>query len=305
MAVKYCLSAYLKIFFEKEETLAILSNSGSWGVVRSYGDRMGRNSDTLGIPVIDMTYEHYARMVRLIDRGFTVEIEMDIRNRLVGDFATGYNVFAEIPGTDKNLKDEIVMLGAHIDSWHAGTGGNDNGSGVILCMEVMRIIKASGLKPKRTIRIAIWGSEEQGLLGSRSWVNDYVFDREKAQKKSEFQKISAYYNFDYGTGRVRGIYLNNNLALKPIFQQFFEPLTDLGVQYMSMRSPGGSNHLSFTSVGIPGFAFMQDRIEYGRGYHTNMDTFERIHLGDLKQAAVVVASLVYQTANYPTLLPRK
>ncbi len=252
-----------------------------------------------------MTYEHYARMARLIDRGFQVEMELDVRNRLIRDFSTGYNVFAEIPGSDKKLKDEIVMLGAHIDSWHAGTGANDNASGVILCMEVMRILKASGLKPKRTIRIAIWGSEEQGLLGSRNWVSENVFDRETAQPKKEYNKISAYYNFDYGTGRIRGIYLNNNLALKPIFQQFFEPLTDLGVQYTSMRSPGGSDHLSFNSVGIPGFAFIQDRIEYGRGYHTNMDTFERIHLGDLKQAVVVVAALVYQTANHPTLLPRK
>lgn len=295
----------LKDFFEKEGAIAVLSNSGSWGVVRSYGDRTGRLADSLGIPIIDMTHEHYARMARLIDRGFQVEMELDVRNRLISDFSTGYNVFAEIPGSDKKLKDEIVMLGAHIDSWHAGTGANDNASGVILCMEVMRILKASGLEPKRTIRIAIWGSEEQGLLGSRNWVSENVFDRETAQPKKEYNKISAYYNFDYGTGRIRGIYLNNNLALKPIFLQFFEPLTDLGVQYTSIRSPGGSDHLSFNSVGIPGFAFIQDRIEYGRGYHTNMDTFERIHLGDLKQAAVAVAALVFQTANYPTLLPRK
>lgn len=297
--------SYLKEFVEKEGAIALLANSGSWGVVRSYGDRSGRFLDSLGIPVIDITHEHYARMVRLIDRKFPVEMELEVSNRLVIDFSQGYNLFAEIPGTDKKLKDEIVMIGAHIDSWHGGTGGNDNGSGVILCMEVMRILKASGLSPKRTIRIAIWGSEEQGLLGSKNWVNDNVFNSELKKAFPEFDRISAYYNFDYGTGRIRGIFLNNNIAYKPIFNQFFEPLKDLGVQYMSLRSPGGSDHLSFNNVGIPGFAFIHDRIEYGRGYHTNMDTFERIHLGDLKQAAVVIASLVYQTANYPEKLPRK
>jgi hypothetical protein len=296
---------YLKEFVEKEGAIAILANSGSWGVVRSYGDRSGRFLDSLGIPVIDITYEHYARMVRLIERKFSVEMEMEVSNRLVSDYSKGYNVFAEIPGSDKKLKDEIVMIGAHIDSWHGGTGGNDNGSGVILCMEVMRILKASGLSPKRTIRIAIWGSEEQGLLGSKNWVNENVFNSELKKAYPEYDKISAYYNFDYGTGRIRGIFLNNNIAYKPIFNEFFEPIKDLGVQYMSLRSPGGSDHLSFNNIGIPGFAFIQDRIEYGRGYHTNMDTFERIHLGDLKQAAVVVAALVYQTANYSEKLPRK
>lgn len=297
--------SFLKDFAQKEGALAVIANSGSWGVVRSYGDRNGRNFDSLGIAIIDMTYEHIARMVRLIDRGVKVEIELDVNNQLVSDNSTGYNVFAEIPGTDKTLKDEIVMLGAHYDSWHGATGGNDNGSGVIVCMEVMRILKSSGLKPKRTIRIALWGSEEQGLLGSRNWVNENVYNNDTKTKLPLHSRISAYYNFDYGTGRIRGIYLNNNLALKPIFKEFFEPINDLGVSYTSMRSPGGSDHLNFTGVGIPGFAFIQDRIEYGRGYHTNMDTFERIHLGDLKQAAVVMAAIVYQTANYPEKLPRK
>jgi hypothetical protein len=297
--------SFLKEFAQKEGALAVIANSGSWGVVRSYGDRNGRNLDSLGIAVIDMTYEHIARMVRLIDRGVNVEIELDINNHLVSEYSTGYNVFAEIPGTDKVLKDEIVMLGAHYDSWHCGTGGNDNGSGVIACMEVMRILKTSGLKPKRTIRIALWGSEEQGLHGSKNWVNDNVYNSDTKTKLPLHSKISAYYNFDYGTGRIRGIYINKNLALKPIFIEFFKPINDLGVSYTSMRSPGGSDHLNFTSVGIPGFAFIQDRIEYGRGYHTNMDTFERIHLGDLKQAAVVMAAIVFQTANYPEKLPRK
>ena len=295
----------LILFCQSEGALAVIENSGSFGTIQSVGDRGGRFLDSLGIPVIDMTHEHYARMVRLIDRRIPVEIELDIRNVLVKDQKTGLNVIGEITGTDKVLKDEIVMIGAHIDSWHAATGGNDNGSGVIVMMEVMRILKAAGVQPKRTIRIALWGNEEQGLLGSKAWAEKNLFNPEKNEKMPEFEKISAYYNFDYGTGRIWGIYLNNNLALRPIFDEFFKPLADLGVKYTSMRSPGGSDHLTFNSIGIPGFAFIQDRIDYGRTYHTNMDTFERIHLGDLKQAAVVIATLVYQTANYPEKLPRK
>jgi hypothetical protein len=300
------LTAYDLIdFCHSEGAIALLDKSGSYGTVVGIGDRNGRFLDELGLPIIDITHEHYARMVRLIDRGIGVEMEIEVLNTLIKDNSIGYNVFAEIIGSDKTLKDEIVMFGAHIDSWHAGTGGNDNGSGVIVMMEVMRIIKESGLKPKRTIRLALWGGEEQGLLGSRNWANSNLFDLENNKKKHEFSKISAYYNFDYGTGRIRGIFLNNNLALKPIFEDFFRPLDDLGVRHTSMRSPGGSDHITFNRIGIPGFAFIQDRIDYGRSYHTNMDTFERIQLGDLKQAAVVLAALVYQTANYPEKLPRK
>ncbi len=274
-------------------------------MVRSYGDRNGRLLDKLGIPVIDMTHEHYARMVRLIDRGIPVELELEVTNSLVKDYTTGYNVIAEIPGSSKVLKDEVVMIGAHIDSWHAGAGGNDNASGVILMMEVMRILKQSGVKLDRTVRIALWGGEEQGLWGSRSWVSKNVYNLDTNEKGHEYDKISAYYHFDYGTGRIRGIFLQDNFALKPIFEEFFKPLDDLGVRVMSMRNPGSSDHVPFNRLGIPGFAFVQDRIDYGRTYHTNMDTFERIQLGDLKQAAVVVATLVYQTANYSEKLPRK
>lgn len=295
----------LKEFCESEGALALIENSGSFGTVRSYGDRNGRFLDELGLPIIDMTHEHYARMVRLIDREVSVKLEMEVHNEFISDYSEGVNIIAEIPGKSKKLKDEVVMIGAHIDSWHAGTGGNDNASGVILMMEVMRILKQSGVSLDRTVRVALWTGEEQGLLGSSGWVNKHVYNFETGEKGKEFDKISAYYNFDYGTGRIRGIFLHDNLALKPIFQEFFESMDDLGVSVLSTRNPGGSDHVMFNNVGIPGFAFIQDRIDYGRGYHTNMDTFERIRLGDLKQAAAVVASLVYQTANYPAKLPRK
>jgi carboxypeptidase Q len=228
-----------------------------------------------------------------------------VKNNLAQSPSQGYNVMAELKGSHSKLKNEVVMIGAHIDSWHAGTGGNDNASGVILMMEVMRILKESGVTLDRTVRIALWGGEEQGLLGSIAWVNKNVFDFETSTKGPEYDKISAYYNFDYGTGRIRGIFLHDNFALKPIFEEFFKPLEDLGVTAMSLRNPGSSDHVMFNRAGIPGFAFIQDRIDYGRSYHTNMDTFERIHLGDLKQAAAVVAILVYQTANHPEKLPRK
>jgi hypothetical protein len=292
-------------FCTAEGALAVLANSGSFGTVRSGGVRNGRNLKELGIPVIDMTHEHYARMVRLIDRGIKVEMELEVTNKLVTEHNSVLNVIAEIPGTNKKLKDEVVVIGGHIDSWHAGTGGADNASGVIVMMEVMRILKESGVKLDRTVRIALWGGEEQGLIGSRNWIQKNVYNFETNTKGPEYDKISAYYNFDYGTGRIRGIYLQDNLALKPIFEEFFKPIEDLGVKAMSMRNPGSSDHSVFNRLGIPGFAFIQDRIDYGRGYHTNMDTFERIQLGDLKQAAVVVATLVYQTANYSEKFPRK
>ncbi len=300
------LSSFDLIDFATNEGAAgVLVNSGSFGTVMSVGDRLGRLLDTLGIPIIDMTHEHYARMVRLLDRMIPVEIEMEVKNSLIKENTLGYNIFAEITGSDKSLKDEVVMIGAHIDSWHGATGGNDNASGVIVMMEVIRILKQSGIKPKRTIRLALWGGEEQGLLGSKNWAKENLFDPETNTQKAEFDRISAYYNFDYGTGKIRGIFLHNNIALKPIVEEFFKPLDDLGVRITSIRNPGSSDHVLFNNVGIPGFAFIQDRIDYGRTYHTNMDTFERIQLGDLKQAAVVVATLVLQTSNYPTKLPRR
>jgi len=292
-------------FCQSEGAIALISNSGSYGVVRSGGARNGRNLTELGLPVIDMTHEHYGRMVRLIDREAPVELELDIQNRLVTDDKMGYNVIGEIKGTNRKLKDEVVMIGAHIDSWHAGTGANDNGSGVIVMMEVMRILKQSGVKLDRTVRIALWGAEEQGLHGSRNWVKANIYDSETETKGPEYDKLSAYYNFDYGTGWVRGIFLQDNLALKPIFEEFLKPVHDLGAKAISTRNPGSSDHMAFNRLGIPGFALIQDRIDYGRGYHTNMDTFDRIQLADLKQAAVVVATLVYQTANHPEKLPRK
>jgi carboxypeptidase Q len=298
------LSNKIMQFLEDEGVLALLHPSGTFGAVRSHG--RGHNIDEdPGLPVVDMTFEHYARVVRLLEAGIDVELELDIRNRFLYDDLTGYNVIAEIPGTDRHLRDEVVYVGGHLDSWHAGTGGNDNAAGVVVMMEAMRILKEIGVKPKRTIRIALWGAEEQGLHGSRNYVREHYYNAADGGRKTGYNKFSAYYNVDNGSGKIRGIYLQENDALRPIFEAWFEPLKDLGVSTVTLRRTGSTDHVSFDSAGLPGFQFIQDRLDYGRGYHTNMDTFERMHLGDMMQAATVVAVIVYHTAMRDEKLPRK
>lgn len=295
------LARSINEFLREEGVSAIINSSGSFGTVRSGGVSRALTNHP---PQIDMTYEHHARMVRLLERGIPVEIELDVQNRFLEEDLIGYNVIGEIPGTDPKLKDQMVMVGAHIDSWHVG-GGNDNGSGVIVMMEVMRILKAIGVDLRRTIKIGLWGSEEQGLLGARGYVRDYLYDQSDDSRKPGFDKFSAYYNIDYGSGKIRGVYTMGNDALAPIFEAWIKPLEDLGITTVSPRSSGGSDHGAFNSAGLVGLPFIQDRLDYGRGYHTNMDTFERMSIEDMKQIAVVVATFVFHTAQRDELLPRK
>ena len=298
------LSNRVNQFLEEEGVLALLRPSGTFGTVRSHGRGYDVNVEP-GLPQVDMTFEHYGRIVRLLEAGVEVEIELDIRNRFLYDDLKGYNVIAEIPGTDRNLRDEFVLIGAHLDSWHAGTGGNDNAAGVVVMMEVMRIMKELDVMPRRTIRIALWGAEEQGLHGSRNYVRQHLYDPVDGGRKPAYDKFSAYYNVDNGSGKIRGIYLQENDALRPVFEAWFEPLRDLGVGTVTLRRTGSTDHVPFDAAGLPGFQFIQDRLDYGRGYHTNMDTFERMQLGDMMQAATVVAVLVYHTAMRDEKLPRK
>jgi carboxypeptidase Q len=295
------LARNINEFLREEGVAAIINSSGSFGIVRSGGVSRTLTGHP---PQIDMTYEHHARMVRLLERGIPVEIELEVRNRFLEQDLMGYNVIGEIPGTDKELKDQVVMVGAHLDTWHVG-GGNDNGAGVVVMMEVMRILKTLGIDPRRTIKIGLWGSEEQGLLGARGYVRDYLYDQSEDIRKPGFDKFSAYYNIDYGSGKIRGVYTMENDALAPVFEAWIKPLEDLGVTIVSPRSSGGSDHGAFNSAGLVGLPFIQDRLDYGRGYHTNMDTFERMSLEDMKQIAVVVATFVYHTAQRDELLPRK
>jgi Zn-dependent M28 family amino/carboxypeptidase len=213
---------------------------------------------------------------------------------------------AEIPGTDKNLKSELVMLGGHMDSWHAATGATDNGTGVAVAMEAVRILKALDVKPRRTIRIVLWSGEEQGLLGSHAYVKNHFGDKDSMKFKPEYEKVSAYYNLDNGAGKIRGIYLQENDMVRPIFESWFEPFKDLGAGTITIRNTGGTDHLSFDAIGIPGFQFIQDPLEYGtRTHHTNMDSYDRVNSSDLEQASVIMAAFVYNTAMRDGMLPRK
>ena len=198
------------------------------------------------------------------------------------------------------------MLGGHLDSWHAGTGATDNAAGCAVMMEAVRILKAVGAKPKRTIRIALWSGEEQGIYGSKGYVKNHFADPATMALKPEHEKISAYFNLDNGTGKIRGIYTQGNEAVNSIFTQWLAPFKDLGATIVTNRNTGGTDHLSFDAVGIPGFQFVQDPVEYGtRTHHSNQDTYERLQPEDLKQASVIVASFVYNTAMRKDKLPRK
>jgi Zn-dependent M28 family amino/carboxypeptidase len=275
------------------------------------------------VPTLIMAIEHWERIARILDRKEDVELEVNLKTKIT-DEPSAANTIAEIPGTDK--KGEVVMLGAHMDSWHAGTGATDNGAGVAATMEAIRILKALGVKPRRTIRIALWSGEEQGLLGSRGYVSQHFASRPERREtadddgmpsflrpptgpltiKPEHAKLSAYFNLDNGTGRVRGVYAQENAAVVPIFEKWIEPLKDLGVTAVTMRNTSGTDHLSFDAVGLPGFQFIQDEVEYEtRTHHTNMDVYERLQKEDLMQASVVIACFVYNAAMRDAMMPRK
>jgi Zn-dependent M28 family amino/carboxypeptidase len=271
-----------------------------------------------------MATEHWSRIARLLADKKEVELELNVKSNFYDDAMTQNDTIAEIPGTDK--KDEVVMLGAHLDSWHAGTGATDNGAGTIVMMEAVRILKALGVKPRRTIRIGLWSGEEQGLYGSQWYVAHHFGTRPESKdperkgdptvirrdagpmtiKEAEQSKVSVYFNVDNGTGKIRGVYMQENAAVQPIFEAWMKPFHDLGMDTLSMRNTGGTDHLSFDAAGIPGFQFIQDPLEYEtRTHHSNMDVYDRLQPEDLKQMAVVVASFVYMAAQRDQMFPRK
>ncbi|HWT01897.1 MAG TPA: M20/M25/M40 family metallo-hydrolase [Pyrinomonadaceae bacterium] len=274
------------------------------------------------VPQLVLASDQYNRLVRIIQAGQRVRVAVNLDVEFQDKDLMGYNTVAEIPGTD--LKDEIVMLGAHMDSWHAGTGATDNAAGVAVAMEAVRILQALKLRPRRTIRIALWSGEEQGLLGSRYYVMKHFgkfgdgsiesfrfanFNAGTPQKLTtlpEHEKLSGYFNLDNGTGKIRGVYMQGNEAVRPIFRQWLTPFRDLGASTLSIANTGGTDHLSFDAVGLPGFQFIQDEVEYStRTHHSNQDVFDRIQADDMKQAATVMAAFVYNTAMRDEKLPRK
>ena len=257
-------------------------------------------------PELETSGEDFQRILRLVKAGIKVNVEADIKTQFYNDDEQGYDVVAEIPGTDKKLKDQLEMIGGHLDSWHGATGGTDNAAGSAVMMEVVRILKAVNFKPRRTIRIALWSSEEQGLFGSRGYVLNHFGDPKTMQLKPEQANISAYYNLDNGAGKVRGIYLQGDSAAAPIFQAWLDPFKDLGATTVTIRNTGSTDHISFDAVGIPGFEFIQDALDYGsRTHHSNQDTYDKMSEDDLKQAATVIASFVYHTAQRDEMIPRK
>ena len=260
-------------------------------------------------PQVVLAVEHYNRMIRILEKGVPVKVELNIQTQFHDETSpNGFNLIAEIPGTD--LKDEVVMIGAHFDSWQSGTGATDNAAGSAAMMEALRILKAVGAKPRRTIRIGLWGGEEQGLLGSRAYVKEHFADplalSQTGQVKPEHEKLSCYFNIDNGTGRIRGVWSQGNLAVTKIFEQWAEPLRDLGVTIISPRSVTSTDHLSFEAVGLPGFQFVQERLEYNsRTHHSNMDTVDHVQRDDMVQMATVVAVFAYNAAMRNEKLPRK
>jgi carboxypeptidase Q len=255
---------------------------------------------------IALQWEDYMTIVRLIKNHMPVKMDMDVQTKFFTTDTSGYNVIAEIKGTDKNLKDEVVMLGAHLDSWHGGTGATDNGAGSVVMMEAIRILKAIGIKPKRTIRIALWSGEEQGLLGSHGYVKKTFADPADMKLLPAHEKFSSYFNVDNGTGKIRGVYLQGNEAVRPIFREWLAPFNDLGAKTLTISNTGGTDHLSFDAVGLPGFQFIQDPLEYDtRNHHSNMDVYEHLQEDDLKQAATIVAAFVYDAAMRTAKIPRK
>jgi len=251
-----------------------------------------------------LSVEQYGRLLRTLDKKVPITLQMDIDSRFYDDDLNAFNIVAELPGTDK--ADEVVMLGAHFDSWHAGTGATDNAAGSAVMMEAMRILKTSGLKPRRTVRLALWGGEEEGLLGSAAYVRAHFADRSTMALKAEHAKLSGYFNVDNGTGGIRGVYLQGHEAVAPIFQSWMEPFKNVGMTTLAIRSTGGTDHTSYDAVGLPGFQFIQDPVEYdSRTHHSNQDVYERVQPDDMMRNAVIVASFAYHTANRDEKLPRK
>jgi len=298
----------IKIQNEQPALILQMNSRGNDGTIFASSGSSYSIDAKIAPATVMLSSDDFLRIQRLVNAGEKVTIEANVKTHFYNSDSKGYNVIAEIPGSDPILKDEIVMLGGHLDSWHAATGATDNAAGCAVMMEAVRILQSTGLQPKRTIRIALWGGEEQGLHGSRNYAKTHFAEVENGNWliKPEQSKVSAYYNLDNGTGRIRGIYLQGNETVRPIFSKWLEPFADMGAKTLTISDTGGTDHLSFDGVGIPGFQFIQDEIEYNtRTHHTNMDTFDHLVPEDLKQASVIVATFVYNTAQREEKIPRK
>lgn len=297
------------LFREEGVALVIEPDAGrrsDYGVVFVGGGGSYDPAEPRALPQVVVAQEHFNRLVRLIEKGHAVELAADVRTSFHAEDTSAHNVVAEIPGRDPALSAEVVMLGAHFDSWHAGTGATDNGASCAVVMEAARLIVATGLEPRRTIRVALWTGEEQGLLGSKGYVERHFAERDTMELLPEHAQLSAYFNLDNGAGKIRGIYLQGNAAVGPIFSAWLQPFHDLGATTVTMRDTGSTDHIAFDSVGLPGFQFVQDALDYStRSHHTNMDLYERVPPSDVQQAAVIMAAFAWHAAMRDEMLPRK
>ena len=298
-------------FYKAEGALALLEcRSGKLGAVRAFArpgtkqDEWSREGSLNSLPIVAVTPEHYNRMYRILARGIPVKIELEVRNRLGEEVEEACNVLGEIPGTD--LHDEIVMIGAHFDTWQASPNASDDTSGCAVALEAARILKAIGAQPRRTIRVALWAGEEQGIYGSREYVHKHFGNPKDPEigTKPGYEKFSVYFNQDYGAGAFRGIYLQGNEYVRHIFEDWMEPLKDLGFETTSIQSVGSTDHVSFDAAGLPGFQFIQDRIP-GTAGHTNLDFFDTLQEDDLMKNAVIMAVFAYNAAMRDERIPRK
>lgn len=293
-------------FLAQEGAVAVIVPSYNAAAGTVFGEAAGtyKADQPMAEPRIALTVEHYNRIARLLDKKVPVKIELEVRTTSEGATGEGLNIIANIPGASK--LDEVVMIGAHFDSWIGGTGATDNGTGSSVMIEVMRILKTLNLKLDRTVRLGLWSGEEQGIYGSRAYVKETFADPATMQLKPAHAKLSGYFNHDNGTGKIRGVYLQGNDAMRPVFEAWLAPFRDLGVTTITIRNTGGTDHQSFDQVGLPGFQFIQDEVEYERiTHHSNMDVYDHAVPADLMQAAAVIASVVYHAANRPEMLPRK
>ena len=304
-AAQQAFARKLTQFWVDERVAAVLEpGRGDGGTIFVQAGGSRNAGDPPVAAQVVLAVEHYGRIARTLARKIPVTVQMDIDNTFFDADLNAFNVIAELPGTDK--ADEVVMIGAHFDSWHGGTGATDNAAGSAVMMEAMRILKTTGVRLRRTVRIALWGGEEQGLLGSKAYVKDHFGDPATMQLKADHAKFSAYFNVDNGTGTIRGVYLQGNEAVAPIFSEWMDPLKNLGMTTLTIRNTSGTDHLSYDAVGLPGFQFIQDPLEYNtRTHHSTMDVYERVQAQDMMNNAVIVASFVVNAANRDDKLPRK
>ncbi len=293
-------------FWRDEGVLAVLNTGDSShdGLVFAQAAGPYDAKEPLAPPSFIVSHEQYNRIARLLDKKVPVKLRLNLQAEVSSRDEDSYNVVGEIPGGAK--KDELIMVGAHLDSWHSGTGATDNAAGSAVMIEVMRILKGLNLKLDRTVRIALWSGEEQGLFGSKAYVKEHFGDPATMKLSAAHAQLSGYFNVDNGSGKIRGVFLQGNDAMRPIFEQWLSPFRDEGVSTITIRNTGGTDHLSFDDVGLPGFQFVQDPLDYETvTHHSNMDTFDHVQPADLMQAAAVVASVVYSAANRSEMLPRK